>query len=323
MLETASSVVPSGWLLPATELAAATDPPPILVSDGDTIQRVSGDTVTLVADPEARIGTAVGDGRGTVFYETMRTSRDGVDEAFGLVRLRPDGTSSRLTLASHQVVRLQDAVTDGETTKILYALFRDPAMVDDHITGTLRLRDLTTGRVTTLADAAWPNALLTRASLSSDTVALSYTEDEATVVEFHDLTGAVVETRPSPTDAVDGGEPPFIGSAVLSPDGSELAYVEGPDPRFSDEGTDPSAVRADHWQVVVTDDTGEQVRFTVADRSLASVEIDFDGRWLVISGRSADGAVEPLLIDTEATDLPVYVAAGVRGGARIESSPTS
>ncbi len=320
VLDTTSVATAGAWLLPATELSASTDAPAILVSDGDTIRRVARGEASLVADPEERIGTAVGDGRGTVFYETLRTSSDGVDEAFGLVRLRPDGTSSRLTLAAHRVVQLQDAVVDGETTKILYAIFRDPAMVDDEVTGTLQLRNLTTGRVTTLADAAWPNALLTRASLGTGVVALTYSEnDTTTVVEFHDLTGAV-EARPSPSDGVVDG-PPFIGSAVVSPDGSELAYVEEPDPRFSDEGADLAADRVDDWQVVVADDTGEQVRFTVADHSLAAVTIDFDGRWLLVSGRTAEGDVEPLLIDTESTDLPAYLVTGVRGVARIESSP--
>ncbi len=318
-LDTTPVATTGAWLLASTELAASTDAPRMLVSDGDTIRRVVGGEVSLVADPEDRIGTAVGDGRGTVFYETLRTSRDGVDEAFGLVRLRPDGTSARLTLAPHRVVELQDVIVDGETTKILYAIFLDPAKVDDEVTGTLQLRNLTTGRVTTLADAAWPNALLTRASIGAGTVALTYSEDDATVVEFHDLTGAV-EERPSPSDGVVGGGPPFIDSAVISPDGSELAYVEGPDPRFSDEGTDLSADQVEDWQVVVADASGEQVRFTVADRSLAAVTIDFDGRWLLVSGRTAEGRVEPLLIDTESTDLPAYLVTGVRGVARIESS---
>ena len=317
-LETASDVVSGVWQLPAVRLDDAREAPRMLVSDGDTIRRVDHGEVAVVVDPEERIGTAVGDGRGTVFYETLRTNRDGVDEAFGVVRLRPDGTSSRLTLAPHEVVRLQDAVIDETTTKILYALFRDPATVDGDVTGTLQLRDLTTGRVTTLADAAWPNVLLTRASMSRDAVALTYDENDTTVVEFHDLAGAA-ERRPSPTDGLADG-PPFISSAVLSPDGSELAYVEGPDPRFSDEVADLPADRVDDWQVVVADDTGEQVRFTVADTTLVSVTVDFDGRWLVVSGRDVDGPVEPLLIDTEATDLPAYLVTGVRGDARIESS---
>ena len=105
----------------------------------------------------------------------------------------------------------------------------------------------------------------------------------------------------------------------MSPDGVEIAYVEGPDPRATDEIED-STRGVDDWQVVIDDDDGEQVRFTVADRRLAYVTVDFDGRWLLVSGGNADGPVEPLLIDSEAPDLASYRLVGAPGEARIAAA---
>lgn len=306
---------PGPWILDAEPLANAAGPPRMLVADGNTITRIDRGVAVEVADPERRIGRALGDGDGLVIYEEIETDRDGVDTAVRLIQLDADGTTTTLKIGAHRSVQLHDLFRVDGHTAVLYGLFRDPTDVDDEVTGRVLFHDLLTGEVVPLADAAGPEYFVSHASAADEVVALTATADLTELVEFRDWSGAPVD-RPSPTDDLEYNQPPFITSAVLSPDGSEIATVEGPDVAgFSEDGDE----LVGGWDVVIDDRDGEQLRLTIADQSLAWVTIDFDGRWLLVSGGTTDGPVTPLLIDTEATDLASYLLDGVVGDAQLES----
>ncbi len=316
---TAASTLADPWLVPALDVSAADDVPPVLVSDGDRIQRVVDGAATVVVDPPDRVGRVFGDGSGTVFFETQRNSADGAPESFGLVRLRADGTSSRLTLATHRSVRLEDVVVRSETTKVLYALFEDAPDRDRTVPGRLLLRDLTTGAVTTVADVARGARVLAGASVGGDEVVVTFVDPDtgAATVEFRDLSGAAV-ARSSPTDGAGDG-PPFIRSVALSADGLGTATLEGPAPTRAKTST-ADATGDRPWTLVVEAEDGERTQLVVGGSSLRSVTIDFDGRWALVSGEDADGPVEPLLVDAKSPGLPAYLLTGVRGEARFETA---
>lgn len=309
------------WLLAAEDLANAAGLPRILVSDGDTIRRIDRGIAVRVVDPDERIGTAVGDGTGTVFYEIVRAGQDGVAEAVDIARIDASGDRRLLQLAPRRSVQLHDVVRIGPTTSVVYALFREPGAADDEPTGSLIVQDPASGRSTRIADAAAPNLLLDRVAAATDLYVLTYITGDSERVEFVDLAGEPIE-RPSPTDDLDRRVPAVVSSAVVSADGVEVAYVIGPADPDADDAADRTAGESStvaDWQVVIDDDDGEQLRFSVADRSLAYVTIDFDGRWLLVSGGDESGPVEALLIDTEAADLATYLLEGVPGEARLET----
>lgn len=310
---TALSADTGPWTLTSEPLANAAGPPRMLVSDGDVITRIDRGVAVEVADPERRIGLAAGAGDGVVVYEELETDEDGVDTSVRLIRLAPDGTAAAVPIGAHRSVELHDIVRFGAGIGLVFTRFRDPSDVDDEVTGVLLFQDLATGERRQLAEAAGPEFFVSHASGSRDGVAFTAVADLTEVVRFVGWDGTPVE-RPGPTDDLAYGQPPFVTSAILSPDGTEIASVEGPEVG----GDDGSLIG--EWQVVVDDADGEQLRLTVADTTLASVEIDFDGRWLLVSGLGVDGPVAPLLIDTEATDLATYLVDGVVGTAQLESA---
>ncbi len=312
---TLSERAPGSWALATEDLANAAGSPRMLVSDGDRIMRVDRGVPVEVADPERRVGRALGDGDGQVVYEELERDADGVEVSVRLIRRDADGTTAAISTGDHASVQLHDLFRMNGRAAVIYARFVDPDEVDDDVTGRLVVQDLSTGDATVLADAAGPELFLSHASAAAGLLALTYVADLTEVVEFRDWSGALVE-RESPTDGLAYNQAPFVTGAVLSPDGSEVATVEGPD---VDGTSGDGDTQVGDWQVVIDDADGEQLRFTVADQSIAYVTIDFDGRWLLVSGGTVDGPVAPLLIDTEATDLAAYLVAGVVGEAQLES----
>lgn len=304
------------WAVSTEPLANAAGPPRLVVSDGGSIHRIDRGVAVEVVDADRSIGTGLGDGSGLVVYEELEPDDDGIEVGVRLVRLDADGSTSAIRLAQHRSVQLHDLVTVDGQPAVIYALFNDPGDVDTDVTGQVILHMLDTGETTTLAPASGPEFFVSHVSAAAELLALSSTADLTEAVEFRDFAGQAID-RPSPTDDLDYNQPPFISSAVLSPNGSEIATVEGPD---VDGSTTDGETLVGNWQVVIDDSDGEQLRITVADQSIVTVTMDFDGRWLVVSGEDADGPVAPLLIDTEATDLAMYLVDAVVGEANLESA---
>lgn len=302
------------WSLETEDLANAAGAPRMLVSDRIATHRVDGATPTLLDRVPSPAMDVMGDGSGLVVAEVVETADDGVDIVTGLVRIHDDSVEP-IPLGSHATVDLYDLVTVDGRPHLLYGLFLDAAEVDADETGTLVLHDLVDDGTVELGTASAPELFLTAASASDALIVLSYSTDLTESVSFVDLSGEPVD-RESPTDRLEYNAPPLVTGAVLSPDGNELAYIEGPDV----DGTADLEEPVGDWVVVITDAGGEQIRLTVADQRIEYLTIDFDGRWILVSGGDADGPVEPLLIDSEATDVAAYLVAGVRGTASLESA---
>lgn len=303
------------WLLATEPLANAAGSPRMLVTArGTPAVRIDRGVPTEIEGVPDDAVPLLGDGSGLLLTETREVDRDDVAVGVGLLRIE-DGEATEVPLAPHDTVALHDLVVLDGRPHALYSLFADPASTGGEATGRLVLHDLVDDATRELAVAAAPELLLARASAGRDVVVLSYYSDLTETVSFVDHQGAEVE-RPSPTDELAYNAPPLVTGAVISPDGSELAYLEGPD---VDGTTDPERL-VGQWDVVIDDADGEQLRLTVADQSVSGVSIDFDGRWLVVSGMTTDGPVQPLLIDTEATDLATYLIPDVVGVATLESA---
>ncbi len=315
------STVSGDWLLtPAGDLTRAGDPPPILVSVDGRAVRATPAATTEVDGLPTPVGAVVGDGAGLVAAEEVEVGDDGVSEQTGIVAVPSPGAAAiRIPVPTTATVDLHDVVVVDGTPHVLYARFDDAAATTAaaEASGHLVLHDVATGAETVLATAAAPELFLSSASAGPSAVALSYTSDLTEVVAFVDLAGREIE-RPGPTDSLPYDAPPFVQSAVFSADGAELAHLEGPD---VDGSLDPEDQRPEgDWEVVVTDAEGEQLRLVVADGGLAWAHLDFDGRWLLLSGGTADGPVEPLLVDTESVALDAYLVAGVRGAATLDAA---
>jgi hypothetical protein len=181
--------------------------------------------------------------------------------------------------------------------------------------GEIVLFDLATKDKRTLADACAIEYGVARVSFGGGVFVASATSDLTEVFRFYDADGKVVKGRPNPTVDLAYNEPPFMSDAVLSPDGSELAYLEAPD--ISGVSGDPEK-RSGRFNVVVVDQSSgeETARVALPDPTTQYRRLDFDGRWLVVS--EGDGA--PVrVVDTDADGLK-QVPIGTEGIASIERS---
>jgi hypothetical protein len=160
----------------------------------------------------------------------------------------------------------------------------------------LVLLDIGSGATIIVTGAQAPEYFVFRAAVAANLVVTSAYADLSEDITTWALDGSGRIERFSPVDPARYGLPPFYGPAVLSPDGTRLAWLEGPDV------VGASATPEGDWQLVVADAvTGaEESRTLLAGAEDQFAWFDWDGQWAVLSrGPGLDAAV----VDT-ASDYP-------------------
>lgn len=274
---------------------------PLLVADGSEVSRfVDGtrETVHRFDEGDAVLALSGPDDGSLVVQQRF-------DDRSNIVRI-VDGRTE--TIAENAGL-LDSALVDDAPT-VVYGTCNDATEGEPQ--GDVVLFDVTSKQPRKLTDACGPEYGVSRASFGGDVFVISATSDLTEVFRFHGPDGAEIEDRPNPTDDLPYNEPPFMSDAVLSPDGSELAYLEAPD---ISGVTGAEQERSGRFEAVVVDqDSGEEtVRVALPDPATQYLRLDFDGRWIVLS----QGAGEYVrVVDTDA-DEPRQVAIGVEGVASI------
>ena len=236
-----------------------------------------------------------------------------VENAFGggdesrLIRIRPGGRAEPIDTGRAPQIDLHDvAVIEGEPRIVFTTYVGDKKTSGTETWGYLYIQDPDSAHRQRVAVAFAPEFGIGRASYGGGVIVASATSDLTESFESLRADGSRVKGRPNPTDDLEYNHPPFMSDAVLSPDGTWLAYLEGPDTSIK---SPTKAVGS--WVVVVLSQRtgGERLRVMVANRDLCVSWLDFDGRWLVISRTKPLGNEEgvPACYPRRSEPLPVLV----------------
>ncbi len=254
-----STSAPVGTSSSTTTTTTTTTTPPspvgpaLVVAHDDVVELVGRDGTTRTLVRATRpVEFALGLEDGTVFTSEVVLDAEGVVERYAIVRHRPDGTSTEV-LADGVVFDV--AVLDGRTVVLAGEIPPFESGID---TMPLLAVDVETLERRELGlDWLAPEWAITDIDAAGPLWALSANSDLTEVIELIDPGDfARVPGSFSPTDGLAYGQAPFVTLAELSPDRSQLAWVEGPE---YDVGVDP-AVPVGRWEVVVADtSTGAEV----------------------------------------------------------------
>ena len=286
------------------DTAVVDDLVPLTVANGAEIARfVDGRSEALFrfSEGDAALALSGPEGEGIVAQQRF-------DDRSDVVRI-VDGRSE--TIAKNAGL-LGTAVVEG-TPMVVYATCNEAPGKERR--GDIVLFDVRTSDTRRLADACGVEYGVSRVSFGGGVFVASATSDLTEVFRFYEPDGDEVEDRPNPTDDLPYNEPPFLSDAVLSPDGSSLAYLEAPDVSGV---TGSQQKRSGDFNVVVIDERkgNELARVKLPDPATQYRRLDYDGRWLVIS--EGEGA-RVRVVDTDADD-PRQVAIGAEGIASIMRS---
>ncbi len=299
-----SSDDPSPSTSPGEAPVVVEDIAPLIVANGPEIsQYVDGEFETLhrLAEGDASLALSGPDAEGLIVQQRF-------DDRSNIIRV-VDGRTE--TIAEN--AGLLDSVSVEDAPTVVYATCDSPP--DDEPQGDVVLFDITSKRKRTLTEACAPEYGVARASFGGGVFVVSATSDLTEVFTFYEPDGTPVEDRPSPTDDLPYNEPPFMSDAVLTADGSSLAYLEAPDVSgLSGDGEK----RSGRFRAVVVDqDSGkETTRVELPEPATQYQRLDYDGRWLVLS----QGHGEPVrVVDTD-SETPDAVQIDVEGIASIMRS---
>jgi hypothetical protein len=237
---------------------------------------LEGGTAREVATRAGRADAALGDPDGVLIVE--------VEDS--LVRVTGDGPSVEVGPEEGRTVRLFDLVGD----EILYMFRVDRDGVEP--SGELVLR-APGGEERRVANAAAPEFGTGHASAAAGVVLTTSTSDLTESMAVWSLDGAAQE-RWLPTADLPYNMPPLVTMGELSPDGREMAWLEGPDW----DGGRQEVVG--EWVLVVAGiDGNERARVPVAPLGTDVSRMEFDGRFAVLSAIEPDGGRHrPLVVDT-------------------------
>jgi hypothetical protein len=245
--------------------------PPLVVARGSRISRHRDGRITSYGAVEGNAEVAFAGSAGTAIVQSVSGKRS------ELVVLRRNRAERIQTSPAH--ISLMDvAVIDGRR-RVLYTTYYEPAAERGETSGYLYAQELRNAKPERITEASGPEYEITRASYGGGVIVTSAWADLTEAFNFLRPDGSVIKDRPNPTNELQYGRPPYMSDAVLSPDGSSLAYLEGPD-------FDPATEKqVGNWVVVVQDQTTgrELLRVKVANGDVCVPWLDYDGRWLVVS----------------------------------------
>lgn len=264
-----------GRVIPMSRASWADGLPALIVSNGSDVNRYRRGAPTLMArvDGTARIAYAFGASTVIAQREFDRGKRS------QLIEVRRARTAETLDAGRAPYVSLMDVATIDGDRSVLFTTYYAAAAERTDTSGFLYIQDLHEGRRRRVTESSGPVYLMTRASYGGGMIATSSSADLTEVFQFLRPDGTEIKDPPSPTAELPYNQPPYMTDAVLSADGSSLAYLEGPD---WDQQTEE--VVGD-WVLVVRDRTRgrEAHRVKVADGDACITWLDFDGRWAVLS----------------------------------------
>ena len=287
---------------PSSTPVAIEDLAPLIVANGSEISEyVDGESRTIhrLAEGRAALALSGADGDGIVVQQAF-------DDRSNIIRIVDDRTE---TIAENAGL-FTTALVDGTPT-IVYGTCNDST--ETELKGDIVLFDVDSKDKRTLAESCGPEYGVARVSFGGGVFVASASADLTELFRFYEPSGKEIEDRPNPTKDLPYNEPPFMSDAVLSSDGSELAYLEAPDISGISGETEK---RTGRFYAVVVDQESEKesARVTLPDPATQYVRLDYDGRWLVLS----EGVGEPVrVVDTDADD-PKPVEIGVEGVAAIK-----
>jgi hypothetical protein len=291
---------------PVAGCAAIDDVPPLVVADGSDVVAVeSGQRTPLVSfDDEAWL--AFGDGAGLVVASTRVGTGPGSKSQGWIV---DDGTPREIVEESSPGVLVYELTMVDGSPVVIYGPLRDidtpgapesTPVVAARVDGTDRWG---------LGDAYAPEWGITSASAADGFVVFSAVSDLTESVFTTTVRDPLVlDDRFAPK--AEYNAPPLVTNAVLHPDGTQLAWIEGPD---WDGATNAST--DDPWQLVVADaETGtETFRRSILGSVEAILHLEWTGELAVVSRFDAP----PLLVDTADVAAPMVEACDVRGVAKL------
>jgi hypothetical protein len=276
----------------------------LLVAYGRLVQRYADGKIETLHELEAGgVAVVVSDPRGGVLFQRREGTRGDIFSLAGRERTHIQANAT-----------LEDAaVIDGVPSVLYTTCIRRPQREPEGYVYVMELEGQTSRRI---ADACRPEFFVMRVSFGGDVVVLSASSDLTEAFEFYALDGRELTERPDPTKDLPYNEPPLLIQAVLSPDGTSLAYLEGPDVSGIAGGGD---VRVGDWALVVQDQRSgrETLRLDLArpadERGFA--RLDFDGRWAALS-QSGNRPVR--VVDTKDARPREIKLRDVRGVASFE-----
>jgi len=279
--------------------------PVLLAAHDHSVEVLREGQLTEVASIDVDAWLALDDGVGGVIVE--RRVEQGRSE---LLRVTPEGEQPIDTSGSG--IFLHDVIAIDGTPHIVYTTLDEETQAE--VKGYVVLQNLATGEARQLAPAFQPEYSVERVSSAVGVLVASAFADLTESFDFFTLDGEPVPDISNPTRDLPYASPPLLAHAVLSTDGSQIAYLEGPDW----DGVRQREVG--EWVVVIRNlQTGEErYRALVGGREIRITWMDFDGRWLVISRETADDELlPPVLIDTHAPRRVGQVMSAVIGNVTL------
>lgn len=284
-----------GSLLVLSSCTSGEGLPPLLLARDADVYRYEDGRLRKLGSVDGQTGLAVEGAKGDVCVQREFGQPLGVRSELVLIKENGDPPVTQIESSAPKTILYDAAVIDGRS-QVFHATLNEKAETETR--GELFVAD---GEERKITEAFGPEFAVERASYGGGVIVTSATCDLTECFNFYRPDGTELEDRPDPTDDVPYNAPPFMAQGVLSPGGSALAYLEGPD---IDGAVDPEK-RVGEWELVVQDQTdGEElVRLVVAPTDVEIVWLDFDGRWAVLSVETETGDPKPVLVvDTEADE---------------------
>lgn len=311
-----------GRAIPTSRASWADGLPALIVSNGSDVNHYRRGDPTLAARVDGTARIAYASGAATVIVE--RDFDNGKRSELVSVRR---GRDVETIFGGRAFATLMDVADVDGVRSALFTTYYAPEGGEP--SGYLYIHDLRENRRRRVTESGGVVYLMTRASYGGGVIATSSSADLTEVFQFLRPDGTEIEDPPSPTDKLPYSQPPYMTDAVLSDDGSVLAYLEGPD--WDHEAED---VVGD-WVLVVQDRANgrETHRVKVAEGDVCITWLDFDGRWAVMSretrGRDENGydycgapgskARSVAVLDTRADELELVELTDVVGVATIDN----
>ena len=287
---------------PQLALPAASDFPDLLVADATGLWSVSVKEKRLLASI-ANVQSAFRLRDGTVVFETQ--------EPFGSVpapreiwRWKSGAAPTKLDEMSPAAL-LGVGVANGHDAILL---LRD-SLPEEQVT----VYDAVTKQSKKLGFGSGGDSSTYRASIGAGVLVESLTADLSDGVRYTNLDGTDAQSWPELTKNL-----PYPSyertSIVVSPDGSRLAYLDGPPAMSDGSGPDPTVA----WELVVVDRSGvEKSRASLANYMQYDqhLSLDFDGRWAVVSYSNGS----PIVVDTLSESPEAREIVGLQGFASLSA----
>jgi hypothetical protein len=295
--------------VPAPDLAECASPaavPSLIVAAGTEVAAVDGEERRVLVTFDDEVWLAFGDADGLVVASTRVGTGPGSKSQGWIVE---GGVAREIVEEGSPGVLVYELAHDGGEPIAIYGPLRDVS--DD---GFPESTPIVAARIDGsdrwgLGNAFAPEWAVVSASAASGLVAFTANSDlTETVFTTAVRDPRVLDERFAPK--ADYNMPPLVTSAVLAPDATELAWIEGPDWIGVDQAMNDAP-----WQLVVADaQSGEErYRRSVLTSDEAVLHIEWDGDTAIISRFDEP----PMLVDTSDTAASLREACGVTGVATL------